>query len=131
MCRQQSEVSTPNRDVWRVCGRLERFHKRCVKTERRRRGSRRPHSVALRGVFRGFRKKSPKSDVVTVAILFTKSQNVRNLAVLKIDHRFKPPQRNPLKPPTTLSASAAGGGAIVALPQRRNPKRNAPTYAGA
>ncbi|WP_218056330.1 hypothetical protein, partial [Gilliamella sp. Gris1-4] len=55
----------------------------------------RPHSVALRGVFRGFRKKSPKSDVVTVAILFTKGQNVRNLAVLKIDHRFKAPQRNP------------------------------------
>ena len=34
-------------------------HSRCVKTERRRRGSRRPHSAALRGVFRGFRKKIP------------------------------------------------------------------------
>ncbi|OCG35465.1 hypothetical protein A9G31_08195 [Gilliamella sp. Gris1-4] len=85
----------------------------------------------MRGVFRGFRKKSPKSDVVTVAILFTKGQNVRNLAVLQIDQEFKPPQRNPLKLPSTLSASAAGGGAIVALPQRRNPKENAPTYAGA
>ncbi|OCG67701.1 hypothetical protein A9G39_04625 [Gilliamella sp. Imp1-6] len=86
----------------------------------------------MRGVFRGFRKKSPKSDVVTVAILFTKGQNVRNLAVLQIDQEFKSPQRNPLKLPSTLfSVGVGGGGAIVALPQRRNPKENAPTYAGA
>ncbi|MWN32200.1 MULTISPECIES: hypothetical protein [unclassified Gilliamella] len=42
-------------------------------------------------------------------MFFNKSLNAQNLAVLKINHRFKAPQRNPLKLPSTLSASAAGG----------------------
>ncbi|MWN05356.1 hypothetical protein [Gilliamella sp. Pas-s95] len=59
MCRQQSEVSTPNRDVWRVCG-ASGTRPQTVRQDRAAaEGSRRPHSAALRGVFRGFRKKIP------------------------------------------------------------------------
>ncbi|MWP46317.1 hypothetical protein [Gilliamella sp. Pas-s27] len=78
-------------------------------------------------------KKSVRKDIDFIEVflgVFSKSLTARNLTVLKIDHRFKPPQRNPLKPPTTLSASAAGGSAIVALPQRRNPKGKRPNLRG-
>ncbi|MWN05468.1 hypothetical protein [Gilliamella sp. Pas-s95] len=46
MCRQQSEVSTPNKDVWRVCG-APGARPQTVRQDRATaEGSRRPHSAA-------------------------------------------------------------------------------------
>ncbi|MWN32166.1 hypothetical protein [Gilliamella sp. Pra-s54] len=59
MCRQQSEVSTPNRTFGEFVARLERFHKRCVKTERRRRVAEGHILQPKRGIAKGIRFKFP------------------------------------------------------------------------
>ncbi|MWN06079.1 hypothetical protein [Gilliamella sp. Pas-s95] len=79
MCRQQSEVSTPNRDVWRGYVSPGANHSRCVKTERRRRAAVGHILQPKRGIAKGIRFNSLSSDVVTIAILSTQGQNVRNL----------------------------------------------------
>ena len=63
--RQLSEVSTPNKDVWRGAALSGTNQRRCVKTERRRRAVARPLWVVLRGGIGGFRIKSPYSDADT------------------------------------------------------------------
>ncbi|MWN06576.1 hypothetical protein [Gilliamella sp. Pas-s95] len=78
MCRQQSEVSTPNRTFGEFVVRRERVHKRCVKTERRRRAAVGHILQPKRGIAKGIRFNSLCSDLVTIAILFTQGQNVRN-----------------------------------------------------
>ena len=57
--RQLSEVSTPNRDVWRGAALSGTNQRRCVKTERRRRAVEDRFGRCCEGVIRGISHKIP------------------------------------------------------------------------